>query len=112
MKKNIIKKTIEKEIVPKTSDTMIMEKLSTDDTAYLVAFAQKLMSGVPLIFNFSDLDIDQGNKVLSFFSGIIFAIDGTIRELNSKTFMFLDSHAFDDGSVYIWLKDNGLIEER
>jgi cell division inhibitor SepF len=86
-------------------DQIIFEKLSSDDDQYLTSLAQKMMNGFPVILNFSDLDIDQANKVIAFLSGVIYAISGEIVSIQEKVFMFADKDVYDDGSMEEFLKD-------
>ncbi|MCF7930051.1 MAG: cell division protein SepF [Acholeplasmataceae bacterium] len=87
------------------SDLIIFEQLKNDDDGYLTGLADKMLAGNPLILSFEALDIDQANKVIAFFSGVIYADKGEIVNVKEKVFMFATSDVFDDGSIEEFLKD-------
>lgn len=95
---------IEKKVLPK-ADMIVFEKLKSDENEYLVHLADLLKAGQPLILNFEPLDIDQANKTIAFFSGIIYAIEGEIINIQEKVFMFATKDVYDDGSIEEFLKD-------
>ncbi|MDY0295218.1 MAG: cell division protein SepF [Acholeplasmataceae bacterium] len=97
-------KVVEEKVVSK-SDQIVFEKLSSDDDLYLTGLADKLMSGMPLILNFEFLDIDQANKAIAFFSGIVYAIKGEIVNIQEKVFMFATKDVYDDGTMDDFLKE-------
>lgn len=102
------KKKKENEVVEKVSsksDLIIFEKLNSDDDLYLTGLADQLMEGKPLILNFEPLDIDQANKVVAFFSGVVYAIKGEIVNIQEKVFMFATQDVYDDGSMDDFLKE-------
>ena len=88
-----------------TYDLIIFEELESDQDSYLTNLADQMMNGHPLILNFSPLDIDQANKVIAFFSGIVYAIKGEIVLIQEKVFMFANSDVFLDGSMDQFIKD-------
>ncbi len=88
-----------------TSETIVFEKLSSDEDAYLIKLAEQLMQGKPLILSFDTLDIDQANKVIAFLSGVVYAISGEVVSIREKVFMFADQHVYDDGSMEDFLKE-------
>jgi len=97
-------KVVEEKVVSK-SDQIVFEKLSSVDDLYLTGLADKLMSGMPLILNFEFLDIDQANKAIAFFSGIVYAIKGEIVNIQEKVFMFATKDVYDDGTMDDFLKE-------
>ncbi|MFA5471379.1 MAG: cell division protein SepF [Acholeplasmataceae bacterium] len=94
-------------IQPKEStyDKIVFEKLSSDDDPYLTHLADQMIDGCPLILNFEPLDIDQANKVIAFFSGVVYAIKGEIVLIKEKVFMFANKEVYKDGSMEQFLKD-------
>lgn len=98
------KKAIEQEMTLK-SDQIVFEKMMSDDDAYLIRLANQLMSGNPLILNFEPLDIDQANKAIAFFSGVVYAISGEIVNVQEKVFMFATKDVYEDGSMDDFLKE-------
>ncbi|MDY0075427.1 MAG: cell division protein SepF [Acholeplasmataceae bacterium] len=101
VKKN---KVIEEKVVQK-SEQIVFEKMSSDDDNYLTGLADLLLKGQPLILNFEPLDIDQANKAIAFFSGIVYAISGEIVNVQEKVFMFATKDVYDDGTIEDFLKE-------
>lgn len=94
-------------IQPKEStyDKIVFEKLTSDDDPYLTHLADQMMDGCPLILNFDTLDIDQANKVIAFFSGVVYATKGEIVHIQEKVFMFANKDVYKDGSMDQFIKD-------
>ncbi len=88
-----------------TYDRIVFEKLASDDDSYLTHLADQMMDGCPLILNFEPLDIDQANKVVAFFSGVVYATKGEIVHIQEKVFMFANKDVYKDGSMDQFIKD-------
>ena len=97
-------KVIEEKVIQK-SEQIVFEKLSSDEDLYLTGLADLLIKGQPLILNFETLDIDQANKAVAFFSGIVYALSGEIVNIQEKVFMFATKDVYDDGSMEDFLKE-------
>ena len=97
------KKTVVEEL---TSEKLIMEQLVNDDDAFITDLARKMMAGSPLILNFENLHIDRANKVIAFMSGVVYAINGHIVEINEATYLFGNQDLYQDGSIETWLRTN------
>lgn len=97
-------KVIEEKVIQK-SERIVFEKLSSDEDLYLTGLADLLIKGQPLILNFETLDIDQANKAVAFFSGIVYALSGEIVNIQEKVFMFATKGVYDDGSMEDFLKE-------
>lgn len=89
-----------------TSEKLILEQLKRDDDQFITSLARKLIEGSPLILNFDQLHVDSANKVISFISGVVFAIEGHIVEINETTYLFGDKNLYTDNSIEAWLKEN------
>jgi cell division inhibitor SepF len=99
------KKQLATEPVESTYDKLIFEKLKSDDDHYLTSLADKMVEGSPLILNFEPLDIDQANKVVAFFSGVVYAITGEIVHIQEKVFLFANKDVYKDGTIEEFLKE-------
>ena len=82
---------------------MIMENLTDPDKA--VGYAENLKKGIPLCLGFGELDIDEANKIIAFLSGVVYAINGTAKQLNETAFLFATKDNFLDGSLNEFLKN-------
>lgn len=100
------KKKKEQPIDIKTSDRIIMEQLTNDDDEYITALARQMMAGAPLILNFDALHIDRANKVISFISGVVYAVSGHIVAINDTTYLFGNKELYNDQSIETWLRTN------
>lgn len=61
--------------------------------------ADKLLKGVPLILNFENQNDIESNKVITFISGVTYAIDGEIEVIKEKIFLFATKQDYKDGSL-------------
>lgn len=84
-------------------DKMIMDNIHDPNKA--VAYADKLLNGIPLCLGFGELDIDEANKIIAFLSGVVYAINGTAKQLNETAFLFATKENFLDGSLNEFLKN-------
>lgn len=67
--------------------------------------ADFLMEGLPLIVNFEDYDDIESNKVITFLSGVTYAIDGEIEMIQAKIFLFATKLDYKDGSLRKFVKE-------
>jgi cell division inhibitor SepF len=98
------KEDVKDEVILK-SEMIVFEKLTSDDDKFLTALADQMIAGQPLILNFEPLDIDQANKVIAFLSGVVYAIQGEIVNVQEKVFMFAAKDVYEDGSMEDFLKE-------
>lgn len=61
--------------------------------------ANKLLKGTPLMVNFEEFNIIEANKVITFLSGVTYAIDGEIEMIQDKIFLFATKKDYKDGSL-------------
>jgi len=67
--------------------------------------ADFLMKAVPLVVNFDDYDDIESNKVITFLSGVTYAIDGEIEMIQPKIFLFATKDDYKDGSLRKFVKE-------
>ena len=67
--------------------------------------ADKLMRGVPMIVNFEQVNDVESNKIITFLSGITYAIDGEIEVIREKIFLFASKQDYRDGSLRKFVKE-------
>jgi cell division inhibitor SepF len=67
--------------------------------------ADKLLKGTPLVLNFEDYDIIEANKVITFLSGVTYAIDGEIEMIQKQIFLFATKQDYKDGSLRDFVKE-------
>jgi len=65
----------------------------------VMKLANKLLKGIPLIINFEEFELIEANKVITFLSGVIYAIDGEIEMIQPLIFLFATKTDYKDGSL-------------
>lgn len=80
------------------SERIIMERLKDDDQR-AAELVDLLKDGNPLILNFEDLSEEEDNKMLAFFAGAAYALDGKSIKINETTYLFARKVEFMDGSL-------------
>jgi cell division inhibitor SepF len=70
-----------------------------DKEVDIFKLANKLLKGTPLMVNFEDYNIIESNKVITFLSGVTYAIDGEIEMVQDKIFLFATKKDYKDGSL-------------
>lgn len=65
----------------------------------VMKLANKLLKGVPLIVNYDTYEPIEANKVITFLSGVIYALDGEIEVIQNTIFLFATKSDYQDGSL-------------
>lgn len=68
--------------------------------------ADKVIEHVPIIVNFSKLDNEEINYLLSFLSGVVYSLEGEVRTIDTKVFLFAGKAELEDGSLLQYVEDN------
>ena len=92
---------------------MAKEKKAFDRVEFIVMekdldimkLADNLLIGVPLIINFEEYNDVEANKVITFLSGVTYAIDGEIELIQEKIFLFATKQDYKDGSLRKFVKE-------
>lgn len=80
------------------SDRLIIQQM-IDDDELAAKYVDNLKNGSPLILNFEGLDEFSANKMLAFFAGAAYALDGKTVMINDTTYLFARRVDFMDGSL-------------
>ncbi len=83
---------------------IIMEQLEDDDDKAR-KLVDELAKGNPLILNFESLDVYGANKMLAFFVGACYALEGKTFPINEKTYLFARKVDLLDGSIKKFIDD-------
>ena len=67
--------------------------------------SDKLLKRTPIIVNFDDYNEIEANKVITFLSGVTYAIDGEIEMIKEKIFLFATKEDYKDGSLRKFVKE-------
>ncbi len=71
----------------------------------VMKLAKKLLKGVPLIVNYEDYNEIEANKVITFLSGVIYALDGEIEVIQPTIFLFATKTDYKDGTLRKFVED-------
>lgn len=72
----------------------------------VLKMANKLLKSVPLIINFEDYDKIESNQVITFLSGVIYALDGEIEQIQEQIFLFATKEDYKDGSLRKFIREH------
>ena len=67
--------------------------------------ADTLMKRIPIIMNFDTFNDIESNKVITFLSGVTYAIDGEIEMIKDKIFLFASKADYKDGTLRKFVKE-------
>ena len=76
-----------------------IEFVMMDENIDIYKLANKLLKGIPLMVNFENHNQIEANKVITFLSGVTYAIDGEIEMIQDKIFLFATKRDYKDGSL-------------
>lgn len=86
-------------------DKIVYMVIKDSSKETLFDISDKLLSSIPVLANFENIDIDSANDMLAFLSGVIYAKDGRLLKIQSKLFLLAIKEEFDDGSLYEYYED-------
>lgn len=81
----------------KAIDRVKFTKMSDEIDVY--DLANSLLKGIPIVVNFEDYNAIEANKVITFLSGVTYAIDGEIESIQRFIFLFATKQDYADGSL-------------
>lgn len=82
-----------------------VEFVMVDKDIDILKLADQLLKGLPLIVNFESFNDIEANKVITFLSGVTYAIDGEIEQIQDKIFLFATKQDYKDGSLRKFVKE-------
>ncbi len=81
----------------KAIDRVQFIKMNKDIDIYKLG--DRLLKGIPLVINFEQYNAIEANKVITFLSGITYAIDGEVEVIQQYIFLFATKQDYKDGSL-------------
>ncbi len=87
----------------KAIDRVKFIKMSTEID--VMKIADQLMIGTPVIMNFEEFNDIESNKIITFLSGVTYAIDGEIEQIQPQIFLFATKQDYKDGSLRKFVKE-------
>ena len=82
-----------------------VEFVVMDSDLDVIKLADKLLAGTPVIMNFEEFNDIEANKIITFLSGVTYAIDGEIEQIQKKIFLFATKQDYRDGSLRKFVKE-------
>lgn len=84
-------------------------KKNEDINIQLLELANIIMANRPILINFEEIkSIGEVNYVVSFLSGVVYALEGTVYRFGDETRLFASGRAFEDGTLKKYIKDFGI----
>lgn len=84
---------------------IVFEKI-TDNDERAAELVEELRVGNPLCINFDDLDMMAKNKLLAFFSGATYALEGEVVLIKGNIYLFALKVDFLDGTLKEFIERN------
>lgn len=81
----------------KAIDRVIFTKMNEETDVY--DLANGLLKGKPIVVNFEEYNAIEANKIITFLSGVTYAIDGEIEVIQRFIFLFATKDDYKDGSL-------------
>jgi cell division inhibitor SepF len=75
-----------------------------NDDLDVLKIADKLLYGTPIMVNFENYNEIESNKIITFLSGVTYAIDGEIEQVTDQVFLFASKQDYKDGSLRKFVK--------
>ena len=83
-------------------------KKDEDLNTQLIDLADILMANRPLLANFEEIkSVSEVNYAISFLSGVVYALGGSVYSLGNESRLFATKVAFEDGTLLKYVKDFG-----
>ena len=99
----------------KQESTELQGMTSFDNMAYIIVtensddqvleICDTILNGRAVLANFNKVSTSDANSMLSFVSGVIYAIEGRYFQIESKLFLFARQEEMADGSLEQYVED-------
>lgn len=78
----------------------------------MLELADAILGECPVLVNFDQMkDTSKCNRILSFLSGVIYAVGGESYQIGKESYLIAQDAAFEDGSLRKWVKETGHLED-
>jgi cell division inhibitor SepF len=77
----------------------LLEFVKVTSANQAISLADQILQGTPLVVNFEDLSVSEANQVISFLSGVVYSVNGTNLQMQSKVFLFTADENLKDGTI-------------
>ncbi|MGI6097663.1 MAG: cell division protein SepF [Dethiobacteria bacterium] len=85
--------------------------LKPADYAAVEEAASHLKERCPVVVNLEETDLENARRIIDFLSGTIFALNGSLRKIGAKVFIFLPPNIELDGDLQDELAEYGFFLE-
>lgn len=72
----------------------------------LLKICDTIISGIAVLASFDKVTTEDANYMLSFISGVVYAMGGEIFKIDNKLFLFGSKEAYDDGSLRQYVEES------
>jgi cell division inhibitor SepF len=83
----------------------LMQSEIVKDKDQLLDLCDIIMRGRAVLANFEKLSVDDANYMLTFLSGVVYALEGEVHKTGSKTFLFAGKKQYQDGTLHQFIED-------
>ncbi len=63
------------------------------------AAAEKIKEGIPVVITLEGMENEEANRILAFFSGVVFGINAEVKKISKYVFLFSAVGNFEDGTL-------------
>lgn len=104
------KKKKEEKNLGSSFDRLLQYALKNEDIdTQLIDLADIIITNRPIIINFEAVSsVGEVNYVVSFLSGVTYALEGEAYRFGDETRLFASGKALEDGTVKRYIKDFGI----
>lgn len=96
-------KKLKKQTMISSFDKMRAETVTSREQ--LLDLCDTIINGHALLANFEKMDVDEANYMLTFISGVVYALKGEIHKTGPKTFLFASEEEYADGTLHQYIED-------
>jgi cell division inhibitor SepF len=83
----------------------LMQSEIVKDKDQLLDLCDIIMRGRAVLANFEKLSVDDANYMLTFLSGVVYALEGEVHKTGSRTFLFAGKKQYIDGTLHQFIED-------
>ncbi len=80
--------------------------VTSSNQEQLLEICDTIISGRAVLASFDKVSAAEANYMLSFISGVVYALGGENFKMDNKLFLFGRKEVFDDGSLYQYVEEN------
>ncbi len=83
----------------------LMQSETVQSRDQLFDLCDIIINGRAVLANFEKLSKEDANYMLTFISGVVYALDGEVHKTSLKTFLFARKEQFEDETLHQFIED-------